>query len=87
MPTRAGQAVATIDDPAKLFNDGTLAPEEVGDVGYLLVKFLLSQGGPARFQQLVGELRTNPDAARAIQQVYGSAPTALGQMFLRSGGK
>jgi len=51
------------------------------------VKFLLSQGGPARFQQLVGELRTNPDAARAIQQVYGSAPTALGQLFLRSGGK
>ncbi len=87
VPTRAGQAVATIDDPGKLFNDGTLAPEEVGDVGYLLVKFLLSQGGPARFQQLVGELRTNPDAARAIQQVYGSAPAALGQMFLRSGGK
>lgn len=87
IPKRAATAVSTIDDAGKLFNDGTMAPEEVSDVGYLLVKFLLSQGGPDRFQQLVGELRSNPDAGRAVQQVYGTAPTALGQLFLRSGGK
>ena len=87
VPDRAAKAVSTIDDAGKLFNDGTLAPEEVGDVGYLLVKFLQSKGGPDRFQQLVGELRSNPDAGRAVQQVYGTAPTALGQLFLRSGGK
>jgi len=87
IPSRAAKAVATIDDPAKLFNDGTLAPEEVGDVGYLLVRFLLAQGGASRFQQFVGELRGNPDPGRAVQQVYGSAPAALGQVFLRSGGK
>lgn len=87
LPGRAAQAVSTIDDAGKLFNDGTLAPEEVGDVGYLLVKFLISQGGPARFQQLVGELRKSPNAGQAVQQVYGSAPAALGQLFLRSGGK
>lgn len=87
VPDRAATAVSTIDDAGKLFNDGTMAPEEVSDVGYLLVKFLLSQGGPARFQQLVAELRSNPDAGRAVQQVYGTAPTALGQLFLRSGRK
>lgn len=87
IPGRAARAVSTIDDAGKLFNDGTLAPEEVGDVGYLLVKFLLTQGGPGRFQQLVGELRKSPDAGKAVQQVYGNAPTALGQLFLRSGGK
>ncbi len=85
IPGRAAKAVATIDNVGKLFDDGTLAPEEVGDVGYLLVQFLLSQGGPNRFQQLVGELRKNPNAGQAVQQVYGSPPAALGQLFLRSG--
>jgi hypothetical protein len=87
IPGRAAKAVATITDAAKLFDDGTLAPDEVGEVGYLLVKFLQSQGGPARFQQLVGELRKNPNAARAVEQVYGTPAAQLGQLFLQSGGK
>ena len=70
-----------------MFNDGTFAPEEVGDVGYLMVKFLLAKGTPARFQQLVGELRKNPDASKAVQQVYNTPPAELAQAFLRSGGK
>lgn len=87
IPERAAKAVSTVDDAAKFFAEGTFAPEEVGDVGYLLVKFLMSQGGTNRFQQLVGQLRSNPDAVRAVQQVYNIAPAALGQAFLRSGGK
>jgi hypothetical protein len=87
IPGRAAQAVATITEPGKMFDDGTLAPEEVGDVGYLMVKFLIAQGGPARFQQLVGELRKSPDAARAIQTVYNTPPAQLGQAFLQSGGR
>ncbi|MEJ7591886.1 MAG: c-type cytochrome domain-containing protein [Planctomycetaceae bacterium] len=87
IPGRAAKAVSTITDAGKLFDDGTLAPEEVGEVGYLLVKFLQSQGGPARFQQLVDELRKNPNAARAVEQVYSTPATQLGQLFLQSGGK
>lgn len=87
IPGRAGKAVSTITDAGKLFDDGTLAPEEVGEVGYLLVRFLQSRGGPARFQQLVSEIRKNPNAARAVQQVYGTPATQLGQLFLQSGGK
>jgi hypothetical protein len=87
IPSRAATAVSTVNDPAKFFADGTFAPEEVGDVGYLLVKFLMSQGGPARFQQLVGQLRSSPDAAQAVQQVYNTPAAALGQAFVRSGGK
>jgi hypothetical protein len=87
IPGRAGQAVSTITEPGKLFDDGTLAPEEVGEVGYLLVRFLQSQGGPARFQQLVGELRKNPNVARAVEQVYGTSAAQLGQSFLQRGGK
>ncbi len=87
LPGRAAKAVSTIIDPGKMFDDGTLAPEEVGDVGYLMVKFLLTKGGAPRFQQLVGELRKNPDASKAIQQVYNTPPAELAQAFLRSGGK
>ena len=87
VPSRAAKAVSTITDPGKLFDDGTLAPEEVGDVGYLLVRFLQSQGGPARFQSLVGVLRKNPNAARAVEQVYGTPAAQLGKLFLQSGGK
>ena len=87
VPSRAAKAVSTITDPGKLFDDGTLAPEEVGDVGYLLVRFLQSQGGPSRFQSLVGELRKNPNAARAVEQVYGTPAAQLGKLFLQSGGK
>jgi mono/diheme cytochrome c family protein len=85
LPSRAGKAVSTLDDPAKLFLDGTFAPEEVSDVGFLLVRFLITQGSPARFQQLVGELRTGTNPPQAIQRVYNTAPAVLGQTFLRSG--
>ena len=84
---RAAKAVSTISDAAKLFDDGTLAPEEVGEVGYLLVKFLQGQGGAARFQQLVGALRNNANPAQAVQQVYNTPPAQLGQLFLSSGGR
>ena len=87
IPGRAAEALKTISDTSKIFSDGTFAPEEVGPVGYLLVKFLMGRGGVPRFQQLVGELRSNPDAARAVQQVYNTPADQLGQAFLRSGGK
>jgi mono/diheme cytochrome c family protein len=87
LPSRAAKAVSTIADPGKLFDDGTLAPDEVGDVGYLLVRFLQSQGGPAKFQSLVGTLRRNPNAARAVEDVYGAPAAQLGKLFLQSSGK
>lgn len=83
---RAEKAVSTITDAGKLFDDGTLAPEEVGPVGYLLIRFLKEQGGPVRFEKFVSELRTNLDAASAVKQVYNTSAGQLGQQFLRSGG-
>jgi len=87
IPARAGKALATITDVSKMFDDGTLAPEEVGDVGYLMVRFLMGHGGQMRFQQLVGELRRNRDVSRAIQTVYNLPADQLGQLFLKSGGR
>lgn len=85
IPGRAANAVSTITNPAQLFDDGTLAPDEVGEVGYLLVKFLQGQGGPARFQQFVGALRNNVNPAQAVQQSYNTPAAQLGQLFLSSG--
>lgn len=86
-PGRAATAVATLDSAAKIFDDGTFAPDEVGQVGYLIVRFLLTKGGASRLQQLVQELRSNPDVPRAVQQVYGTTPDLLGRAFLTSGGR
>jgi hypothetical protein len=87
IPGRAGKALSTITDVGKIFDDGTLAPEEVGDVGYLMVKFLMGHGGQMRFQQLVGELRRNRDVGRAVGMVYNIPVDQLGELFLKSGGR
>jgi hypothetical protein len=86
IPNRVANAVSTITDSSKLFDDGTLAPEEVADVGYLLIRFLEGQGGPARFQQFVSELRKNSNAASAVKRVYNTSAAQMGQSFLRTGG-
>ena len=87
IPGRAGKALSTITDVGKIFDDGTLAPEEVGDVGYLMVRFLMGRGGQMRFQQFVGELRRNRDVGRAVRIVYNLPADQLGELFLKSGGR
>lgn len=87
IPGRAATAVATVTDAARIFDEGTFAPDEVGPVGYLLVRYMIGNGGPAKFQQFVQELRSNPSAAAAIQKVYNTSAANLGQGFIRSGGK
>jgi len=82
---RAAKSVSTITDAGKLFEDGTLAPEEVGEVGFLLIRFLEGQGGPARFQQLVSELSKNPNAASVVGRVYQMPAAQLGHLFMRQG--
>ncbi|MEY2727538.1 MAG: hypothetical protein RLZZ458_3405 [Planctomycetota bacterium] len=87
IPARAAKAMSTITDPAKLFTDGTFAPDEVTDVGYLLVRFLIGQGGMQRFQQFTAELRKSPDVAKALQTVYSSTAAQLGQAFVAAGAR
>ena len=86
-PQKAGAALSTIDAPATLFDDGTFAPEEVGPVGFLLTRYLINNGGIGKLQKLVGELRTNGNAGRAVQATYGQNAALIGQAFLRTGGQ
>ena len=86
-PQKAGVTLATIDSPATIFDDGTFAPEEVGPVGFLLTRYLINNGGVGKLQQLVGELRNNQNAGRAVQATYGQSAANIAQTFLRTGGQ
>jgi hypothetical protein len=87
IPARAAKALSTVTDPARLFTDGTFAPDEVTDVGYLLVRFLMSQGGMQRFQAFTGQLRKDPDVGKALQSTYSASAAQLGRAFATAGAR
>ncbi|MEZ6131741.1 MAG: c-type cytochrome domain-containing protein [Planctomycetaceae bacterium] len=87
IPQRASQALATIASPATVFDDGTFSPEDVGPVGLLLTRFLVTQGGIAKLQQLTGALQTSRNVGQAIQATFGVSAADLGTAFLQSGGR
>lgn len=87
IPVRAAKAMSTVTDPARLFADGTFAPDEVTDVGYLLVRFLISQGGMQRFQSFTAALRKDPDVGKGLQSVYSASAAQMGQAFAAAGAR
>ena len=87
LPQKAGASMTTVTKPASLFDDGTFSPEEVGPVGFMLTRFLLNRGGPAKLGQLVKQFQTNPNAGRAVQATYGQSAADLGAAFISSGGR
>ena len=87
LPQKAAAALATVNSPATLFDDGTFAPEEVGAVGLLLTKFLITRAGMPKLKQLAQALQTNRNAGQAVQATYGQSAANLGQAFLQSGGR
>lgn len=87
MPQKASAALASLNNAAALFDDGTFAPEEVGAVGMLLTKFLITRGGMIKLKQLAQALQTNRNAGRAVQATYGQSADNLGQAFIQSGGR
>ncbi|MFY9252462.1 MAG: c-type cytochrome domain-containing protein [Fuerstiella sp.] len=87
LPQKAGEALSTVTNPATLFDNGTFAPEEVGPVGYLLTKFLMTRGGVGKLSLFAQEMQTNRNAGRAVQATYGQSAAIVGQAFLQSGGR
>ena len=87
LPRKAAEALSTVTNPGTLFDNGTMAPEEVGPVGFMLTRFLMTRGGVGKLSQYVGALRTARNAGQAIQAVYGQNAESLGQAFLQSGGR
>jgi len=87
LPQRAAESLATVTNPATIFDNGTFAPEEVGPVGFLLTRFLLNRGGAGKLRQLIPAIRTSRNAGRAVQAVYGQSAAAIATEFLRTGGR
>ncbi|MCA9062861.1 MAG: hypothetical protein KDA96_07375 [Planctomycetaceae bacterium] len=85
MPQEAGKALSTISDPATIFDNGTFAPEEVGAVGFLIVRFLINGQGNGKLQALIQQLRGSPNVGRALQQTYGFSAAELGRAFMQNG--
>ncbi len=87
LPQKAGQALSTVTNPATLFDNGTFAPEEVGPVGYLLTRFLITRSGIGKLSMLAKEVQNDRNMGRAVQAAYGQTAASLGQAFLQSGGR
>lgn len=83
---RAGDALrqANLNDPAEVFQNGQFSPADIGPVGYVLVDYLLRQGGVGRFGQLVRRFQAGDDPQTAIQTAYQTTPRQLGASFLQS---
>lgn len=72
---------SNIANPADVFNDGQFSPADVGPIGYVLVDFLLKQGGPGPFGQLVRRFQAGDNAASAIRTAYRTDPRQLATAF------
>jgi hypothetical protein len=79
----AGEALrkSNITNPGEIFNDGQFSPADIGPIGYVLVEFLLKQGGPGPFGQLVRRFQAGDNAQEAIRAAYRTDPRQLATAF------
>ncbi len=75
---------SNITNPAEVFSNGQFAPGDVGPIGYLLVDFLLKNGGAPMFGNLVKRFQAGDAPAAAIQSAYRTDPRQLGTAFAGS---
>lgn len=80
----AAQSVKAVLNPVDLFTDGTFSPATTGAVGFALVKYMLSNGGGAKFGSFIKALRDGQSPAQAVRSVYNADLNALGRDFLRT---
>jgi mono/diheme cytochrome c family protein len=68
-------ALQGLTKPEDLFADGTFSPQQVGAVGYTLVRFMIKAGGGGRFVRFVRNLQNGTAVAASVKAIY--APTDL----------
>ena len=84
MQAAAALQKSNLQNPAEVFNNGQFSPADVGPIGYALVSFLLKQGGPAAFGQLVGRFQNGDAPDAALRAAYRTDARQLGTAFLQS---
>lgn len=75
---------SNINDAGEVFANGQFSPGDIGPVGYTLVDFLLKQGGPAAFGQLVRRFQAGDTPDAAIRNAYKADPRQLGAAYAQS---
>ncbi len=82
LPNDAYTVAGSVNSPEDIFKDDSFSPATIPGVGLSLVDFLVSAGGPQRFAQFVGAVRTNGNVAEAARGAYGAdLPTLARQYF------
>ena len=79
LPAQAGAILkeVRIDKPEDVFANGTFAPGEVGPIGFTLVNFMMTRGGPNNFGQFVRALQSGDGPEAAIKKVYNTDGKSL----------
>ncbi|WP_437226638.1 c-type cytochrome domain-containing protein [Planctomicrobium sp. SH661] len=78
----AAQLLPSLTRPEQVFADGTFSPSGSAAVGYTLVKFLLSSGGPKKFSQFIKAIEGGATAEAALQSTYGAPPATIANGYL-----
>ena len=81
MPKEAAAIVPTLASPQDVFVDTSFSPTTIGAVGLTLVEYLMANGGPAKFGELVKSLETGTLMGEAITKSYGMDSAILGGKF------
>ncbi len=86
LPAQAGAILkeVRIAKPEEVFSNGTFAPGEVGPIGFTLVNFMMSRGGPNNFGQFVRNLQTGDNPEAALKKVYGTDGKTLALAYANS---
>lgn len=86
MPAQAGAILkeVRIDKPEQVFANGTFAPGEVGPIGFTLVNFMMTRGGPNNFGQFVRSLQSGDSPEAALKKVYGADGNTLALAYANS---
>ena len=86
LPSQAGAILkdVRIDKPEDVFANGTFAPGEVGPIGFTLVNFMMTRGGPNNFGQFVRSLQGGDSPEAALKKVYGADGKTLALAYANS---
>lgn len=86
LPSQASSILkeVRIDKPEEIFANGTFSPAEVGPVGFAIVNFLLTRGGPNNFGLFVRNLQSGDAPEAAIRKTYGADGKTMAAAFANS---
>lgn len=81
MKKEAATIVPALANPQDTFLDESYSASSVASAGFMLVEYLIANGGPARFGELIKSLESGMPMSDAINKCYGMDCAALGSRF------